>query len=93
MLQFTDTWTGRLIVSTDRDNTLFCLIPAYRVPEELKWALCIQLAAYMSVINIADISSPPIRPHHGRAQQLTLVTSAGKDCVQGRSADLPGTAW
>jgi len=38
------------------------------------------------------ISSPPIRPHHGRAHQLTLVTSAGKDCVQGRSADLPGTA-
>jgi len=37
-------------------------------------------------------SSPPIRPHHGRAHQLTLVTSAGKDCVQGRSADLPGTA-
>ena len=29
-----------------------------------------------------DISSPPIRPHHGRAHQLTLVTSAGKDCVQ-----------
>ena len=39
-----------------------------------------------------DISSPPIRPHHGRAHQLTLVTSAGKDCVQGRRADLPGTA-
>ena len=38
-----------------------------------------------------DISSPPIRPHHGRAHQLTLVTSTGKDCVQGRSADLPGT--
>jgi len=39
-----------------------------------------------------DISSLLIWPHHGRAHQLTLVTSAGKDCVQGRSADLPGTA-
>ena len=29
---------------------------------------------------------------HGRAHQLTLVTSAGNDCVQGRSADLLGTA-
>ena len=34
-----------------------------------------------------DISSPPIWPHHGRAHQPTLVTSARKDCVQGRSAD------
>jgi len=31
-------------------------------------------------------------PHHGRAHQLTLVTSARKDRVQGRSADLLGTA-
>jgi len=39
-----------------------------------------------------DISSPPIWPHHWRAYQLTLVTSARKDCVQGRSAEFPGTA-
>jgi len=32
------------------------------------------------------------RCQYGRAHQLTLVTSAGKDCVQGRSADLPDTA-
>ena len=41
---------------------------------------------------VVNSTSPPIRPHHGRAHQLTLVTSAGKDCVQVRSADLPGTA-
>ena len=40
----------------------------------------------------AGVSSPPVWPHHGRAHQLTLVTSARKDCVQGRSADLSGTA-
>jgi len=38
------------------------------------------------------LSSPPIWPHHGRAHQPTLAKSVGKDRVQGRSADLPGTA-
>jgi len=42
--------------------------------------------------SLTDISYPPIWPHHWCAHQLTLVTSVRKDCVQGHSADLPGTA-
>ena len=56
-----------------------------------RWSAC-RSTLSAECCGTTDISSPPIWPHHGRAHQLTLVTSAGKDCVQGRSADLPGTA-
>jgi len=65
------------------NGTLIGLHLIRRLPPLSVWAEC---------CGTTDIPFPPIPPHHGCARQLTLVTSAGKDCDQGRSAELPGTA-
>jgi len=62
------------------------LRPSPRCPRYAIWASSSTLTWWCTPYPL------PVWPHHGRAHQPTLVTSARKDRVQGRSVDLLGTA-